>query len=85
MLQPSGQGRNFFRCRFASNDAFGVFSGYDIGSKHNVSVNNSLKLCLNKQISRLLLGKTAYRKLRKPDIACIQNGKLVRLVTPVKS
>ena len=53
MRQPSGH--ISFSKRFASFDAFAVFTGYVIGCKHSLQLKNSSKLRLNKEISRNLL------------------------------
>ena len=61
-------------------DAYRVFTGYDIGCKQSVQLQNNLKFHFDKQISVRLQRKNAYRGLRRRDVACNSNV-LAPLVT----
>ena len=82
MRQPSGQRRNYFSSCFAPKvHASSIFTGFVIGWKHSLQLRNNLILHLNKHISRNLLRKNAYRKIRRPGVACIHKINLALLVT----
>ena len=66
-----------FPSRFASNDAFSVFTGYVVATC--LQLKNSSKLRLNKQISRYLHRYNTYSRLRRPDVTCFHNVNLARL------
>ena len=71
-----------FPSHFASFDASSMITGYDIGCKHSLQLKNSCKLRLN--ILEICLD-VLYRRLWRPDIACIHNVKLALLVTLLMS
>ena len=70
---------------YAVFDASSVFTGYDIGCTHSLQLKNSLKLLLNKQISRNLLKKECLQELRWPDVTCFHNFKPALLVMSLMS
>ena len=79
MHQPSRQRHNFFPSRFASNL---MLPAYLLGMLmiNGLQLKNSSKVHLNKQITRNLLRKNDYKKLRRPGVTCFYSVNLGRLV-----